>query len=153
MGFLAPLEKQLNEYFYDKAPRLPKGLCEFLVMIAPYVTIISAVLGAIALLGLVGISTLSLPVAVFAAPTYAFNFWVYTVATAIAWLLSLASIPGLFARSKQGWNFMFYGTLWGAVINLLSMNLFGMILGLLIGFYFLFQLRPYYMHLLGAPKA
>lgn len=153
MSFLAPAEKQLNEFFYDKAPRLPKGLCEFLVMIAPYVSIIGAIFGAIAILAMLGVSAIGVPLFLFAAPAYAFNYWIYAGATIVGWLLGIAAIPGLFARSKQGWNFMFYGALWSGIIQLISMNLFGLIIGLLISFYFLFQLRPYYMHALTAPKA
>ena len=153
MSFLAPLEKELNTIFYDKAPRLPKGLCEFLVMIAPYFTVVGVILLGIALLGMIGVGTLGLPVAFFAAPTYAFNYWVYAVVAVIAWLLRLASIPGLFARSKQGWNFMFYGVLWGGIVDLVSANFFGLVVGLALGFYFLFQLRPYYVHAIAAPKA
>lgn len=149
---LAPLEKELNVYFYEKAPRLPEGISEFLVMIAPYFTVLGVILGAIAILGLLGVSVIAIPAWALAAPGAAPSVMLYIVASVIGWLLSLASIPGLFARSKTGWNFMFYGVLWSAIINLLSFNIAGIIIGLLIGFYFLFQLRPFYMKHLMAPK-
>lgn len=150
-SFLAPLEKQLNEWFYIKAPRLPKGISEFLVLIAPYFTIIGAIFLTIALIVMMGVSVISLPIWAFAAPATV-NPMIYLILSIVSLLLSIASIPGLFARSKMGWNFMFYGVLWSALINLVSVNVVSLIISLVISFYFLFQLRPFYTHQLAAPS-
>lgn len=144
MSHLAPLEQQLHELFYVKAPRLPKEITDFLVTIAPYITVLFVILGGIAILGLIGISILALPLWFFAAPATA-NATIYLIFTLVGWLLSLAAIPGLFARSKQGWNFVFYGTLWNALRDLLTLNLIGLVISLAISFYFLFQARPWYL--------
>lgn len=142
-SLLEPLEKQLLDIFYTKAPRLPKEICELLVTLAPIFTLVGLILWGIAILAMMGVSILALPLWAFAAPA-ASNAFFYLVLSLVGWLLMLASLPGLFARSKTGWNFAFYGSLWQGIMNLLTLNLLGLVVGLAVSFYFLFQMRPWY---------
>ncbi|PIV90246.1 hypothetical protein COW46_05200 [Candidatus Gracilibacteria bacterium CG17_big_fil_post_rev_8_21_14_2_50_48_13] len=142
-SLLAPLEKQLAELFFTKAPRLPKEITELLVTLAPIFSLVGLFLWAIAILAMAGVSLLALPLWAFAAPA-ATNAFFYMLLSIVGWLLLLASIPGLFSRSKTGWNFAFYGSLWQGVINLVTFNLLGLIVGLAVSLYFLFQMRPWY---------
>ena len=59
-------------------------------------------------------------------------------------LLRLLSIPGLFAKTKAGWRMLYYSTLLNLVYAIFSYNLFSGLIGIIIGFYFLFQVREYY---------
>jgi hypothetical protein len=54
------------------------------------------------------------------------------------------AIPGLFARKATGWRFMYWAQLVGVVSNLASLNIMGAIIGAIIGFYFLFQIKSHY---------
>lgn len=141
--FLAPVEKEAIDFF-SRFPHLPKEIVNVLVLIVPYFAVISVILMGIAILAMTGISIIGLPLWFFAAPGGLFGGIIYTIFTIIGWALTLASIPGLFARAKTGWNFMFYGVLWSALMNLLSFNLISMVFSLLLSGYFLFEMRDHY---------
>lgn len=59
-------------------------------------------------------------------------------------VLEALAIPGLFGRKRSAWNLLFYATLIGAVQNVLSFNLGGLVIGTLVSLYFLFQVKSYY---------
>ena len=61
----------------------------------------------------------------------------------IALVLQALALPGLFKRSKTGWNFLFYADIVMIVQYVISFDLGG-IISSVIGFYFLFQIREYY---------
>ncbi len=70
----------------------------------------------------------------------------------ISWLFLLAqlilqaiSLPGLFARKKQGWTFTFLAVGASVVSSLLSFNLLAAIVVFLAGMYILFQVKSYYV--------
>lgn len=143
---LSGLEQTLELYFGKKAPELPKGVKDFLVSVAPWVTLISVVISLPAVLALIGISSFVMPMS---------SYMAYPVATGTMWMVSSAvlvvtivlealAIPGLFKRTKQGWNLVFYSSLVSIVFSIISLNLVGGIIGALISFYILFQLRSYY---------
>lgn len=143
---LAMLEETLNTYFGKKAPALPKGVKEFLVSIAPWLTLIAVVFMVPALLAVFSM--------VFMRGTWS-QYYGYgmpnvtpiIVAGIFAFtmlVLDVLALPGLFKRRKDGWNYMFYGSLVGVVSNIVSFNIFGLVVGTLLSMYFLFQLRSYY---------
>jgi hypothetical protein len=59
-------------------------------------------------------------------------------------LLEALSIPGLFKRSRQGWRYAYYATLVSIAGNLIGLHIVSAIVSALVGFYILFQIRPYY---------
>jgi len=73
-----------------------------------------------------------------------FNFSLGMVFLLAGFVLMLLAIPGLFKRSKIGWNYVYYSVLVNAVYSLINMQLFGLIVGTLISFYLLFQVKSYY---------
>ena len=135
------LIETLNLYFGKKAPQLPKGGREVIVKAAPYLVIVSVLLGLPAVLALLGMGA-AMPYLV-----YGMNYGVWYVSLAlgvVAMVLEIIALPGLFKPSPKGWNFSFYSMLVSAVSNLVTMNIIGMIIGLIIGFYILFQVKEYY---------
>lgn len=54
------------------------------------------------------------------------------------------AIPGLMKKSKQGWTYMFYATLVGVVLNIVQLNIAGLIIGSGIGLYLLYQVKHQY---------
>ncbi len=129
----------LDLYFGRKAPQLPVGLKSFLVKIAPYLTILSLLFAIPAVLALFGLSF-----AFGTAAGYAAGFSILGVLSIVVIILNAMALPGLFRRTPQGWNFVFYSVLVQAIQSLLMMNIVGLVIGLLIGFYILFQVRSYY---------
>jgi len=63
---------------------------------------------------------------------------------AISVVLEFLAVPGLFKKTRQGWNFVYYSALVSVLYSLVSFNLGGLIIGALISFYILFQVRTYY---------
>jgi len=72
------------------------------------------------------------------------TFSLTMVFTVVTLVLELIALPGLFKRSKSGWNFIFYASLVGIIQSVVSFSLGGLIIGGLVGLYVLFQVREYY---------
>ncbi|MBP8273129.1 MAG: chromate transporter [Acidobacteria bacterium] len=132
----------LNFYLVEKAPfQLPDGLKEFLVKYGPWITVVLLVLSLPALLVMLGIGTALVP---FGGVGYAAGFGYLTVVMIVQLGLTVAALPGLFARKMSGWTLLFYSQIISVVFSLLSGSIVGAILGGLISFYILFQVRSKY---------
>ena len=77
-------------------------------------------------------------------PFLGIGYLINVIFLAVMIVLEALSISPLFKRSKTGWNLLYYSTLLGAVQNLLSFNLGGLIIGTLLSLYLLFQVKEYY---------
>ncbi|HEX8974063.1 MAG TPA: chromate transporter [Patescibacteria group bacterium] len=143
-GAIAQLEEFLNEYLVKKAPfAIPAGGKEFIVKIAPYLIIIFAILAIPAILVGLGLTAIFAPFAFFAG-SFGTGFFLSAVFSLVAFIIELMAVPGLFARSKKGWNFAFYASLASLVGSLLAFNIVGGIIGAIIGWYILFQVKELY---------
>ncbi len=149
-GAFGKLEVTLDEYLVEKAPfQLPKNVKEIIVKFAPYLAILGVVMGIPGVLALLGAGTILAPLGVAGGimtgrPFLGFGFIVSVVFLGLMILLEGLAIPGLFARSKKGWNFLYWGALVGIVQNVISFNIGGLVIGGLISLYFLFQVKEYY---------
>src|SRR3990172_1763161 len=121
---MGQLEKMLDEYLVKKAPALPANFKEMLVKFAPYLAIIGVVISVPALLTLLGASAMlssSMYYAVYGAGLgYGYYLSIAFLIAVVA--LEALAIPGLFAKSKKGWNLLFYATLVSALSSLVGMN-------------------------------
>jgi hypothetical protein len=138
-AWLAPL--------FEKLPHIPQGGREWIVSVSPYIALVFGVLGIISLLGASGIgiiaSVLTLGLAV--------PMMISIVISLVSAVLLLMAFPGLKARTKKGWNLVFYSeviSVAGGVITAFTMtygsSIVGTAIGALIGFYILFEIRSYY---------
>lgn len=143
---LNKLETTLDLYLIKKAPALPKNIKELLVKFVPWLVIIGAALSVPGILSIFGATAVmtsnpyGAAVAATLGPTYYLSIALLVVVVA----LEVFALPGLFAKKKAGWNFLFYATLVSALSSLVSFNLGGFIIGTLIGLYLLFQVKEYY---------
>lgn len=145
--FMVQVENTLNEYLYNRVPHLPAEWRELLVKIAPYITILFVVLSIPVILAAIGVGAFLSPlVAIGGGVGAVAGFSLTIIVFAISVVLEAMAIPGLFARSKQGWQLLFYSTLINAVYNFVTFNLFGFILGTALSLYLLFQVKSYYTH-------
>jgi len=143
------LEDNLDLYLGKKAPQMPANWKEFLVKIAPSLAIIGVILGIPAILALLGLSAFVVPLGTLGGiasgkPFLGVGYLVSIFFLIAIIILEALSISPLFKRSKTGWNYMYYATLLGAVQNLISLNVGGLIIGTLLSLYLLFQVRPLY---------
>lgn len=146
-NYLAQLENTLDEYFNKKAPALPTNIREIIVKIAPYLTILSIIVtlpAILVLLGLGSFATVLAPMGGVQSVSSLPTMWLSIILLIPTIILDAMAIPGLFARSRMGWRYVYWAQLISVVANLLQLNIIGAIIGAFIGFYFLFQVRSYY---------
>lgn len=145
---LGGLEKTLNEYFGKKAPQLPGNVKDIIVALAPWFTLIGLIITLPLVLVALGLGAIVGPLSFLAGPqagvAFGVNYTVSMVILAVALVLQAMAVPGLFARSVKGWRFAYWSTLVSLLSNLVSFNIGGAILGAVISFYFLFQVRDRY---------
>lgn len=147
-GLVSRLEAILDEYMVKKAPfTLPAELKSFIATVSPYLIIVFAVLGLPVILTGLGISAVLAPVSMMgAAFGYGFglNAMISLVIAIIALIMEVVAVPGLFKRTRGGWNMVFYASIVSFIGNILSFNIIGGIIGAIIGWYILFQVKELY---------
>lgn len=135
MGFL-------DFYLVKKAPfQIPDNAKEWLVQYGPWITVVLMVLMLPAVLFVLGVGTALVP---FGGVGYATGFGYLAIGLIVELGLTAASLPGLFARRMAGWKLLFYARAVGLVASLLAGNIVSALVGGLISFYILFQVRPLY---------
>jgi hypothetical protein len=138
------LEQTLSKWF-GKLPNLPANVREVLVKLAPYFAIIGLVLSLPVILFALGLGFIAGPIlavgGMWAAASGGVLAMVYAIVSVV--LLGL-SISGLFARHSEGWRYLYYNALVGAVYSILNMDLGGLVIGTGISLYILFQIRSHY---------
>ena len=134
------LVEWLNVYFGEKAPKMPVGLKDFIVKVAPWLSIIGLVFSLPAILVLIGISSF-IPAGY---GMYLGNSTVVVIFAIASVVLYASAIPGLFKKTIAGWNFIFYATAINLIWSLVTGDIVNLIIGALIGFWILFQIRSYY---------
>ena len=131
----------LDFYLVKKAPfQIPDGGKEAIVKYGPWILVVLLVLSIPAILLILGLGTVLLPFAPIAATGIA-GAWVVLL---ISLGLEIAALPGLFARKMSGWKLLFYARCITILYSLMSYAIIGAIIGGLISFYILFQVREKY---------
>ncbi len=127
------------ENFYKQVPNLPANAREVLVKIAPAISLIFGVLGV-----LVGLSALGLsPLALLGGLHSSFVVLLTGIATLVSSILLLMAYPKLAKGKYKGWEYLFWSQSVSVISAVISLSL-GSVLGMLIGFYILFQIKSYY---------
>ena len=146
-NLLAQLENTLDEYFGKKAPALPQNIKEIIVKIAPYLVIIGLIFTIPAifiLFGLGGLASTLAPVggaqAVASLPT----MWIGILLLIPVIILEAMAVPGLFSKKIAAWRYVFWAQVIAIISSLVQLNIVGGIIGALIGFYILFQVKGLY---------
>lgn len=150
------LEAILNEWFGVKAPHLPEEAKKFIVTVSPWLAIIGVVFGAFAAFSLFSAASsfmaLSGAYGAYAAAVVGAGFtpmfWLSMAFMVAMVVLEAMAIPGLRSRTYAGWKWMYYASLLSLVQGLVSMHFVSAIIGAVIGWYILFQVRSHYS---GAP--
>jgi len=127
------------EELFAKLPNLPKGGTDVLVSIAPWLALIFGVLGVIGGLSAIGIS----PLALFGGISSSFAVLATGIGALISSILMLMAFSGLKKRTYKGWELLFWSEVVSVVSAVLSISV-GSVLGVLVGFYLLFQIKRYY---------
>lgn len=144
-NYVDQFETWLDEYMVKKAPfQIPMGGKEFLATIAPYLVIIGAVLLVLALPALLGLGAIGGAMGMMMGSGWGFFMLVSLITNVIVIILELYALSGLFKRTKASWRLIYYATLVSFAGNVLSLNIIGAIVGGIIGWYILFQMKEMY---------
>jgi len=146
---LSQLEDTLEVYLVKKAPfSIPENWKELIVQFAPYLTILGIIVSVPAVFAVLGLGALVSPFTAFLGPryvlSYSFNYVLSMVALAVVIVLAAMAVPGLFKREEKAWRFLFYASLVNVVSGFLGGDWVGMIIGALLSWYVLFQVKEYY---------
>ncbi len=139
------LEDVLDLYLVKKAPfQLPENIKELIVKYGPYITLVLMLLALPVIVVALGVSSVLLPaVGVVARINTGIMATVCLLFAIASLVLEAIALPGLFKRSKAGWNFVFYAVLVSTVSYLLHLDVLSLVFTV-VTFYFLFQIRSYY---------
>lgn len=136
------LESTLHEYLVEKAPKLPNNIKDVLVSVAPWLTLIMVILSLPTLLGVIGLGGLVAPLA---ALTGSYTGWsIGLIILLIVIILEALAVPGLFSKTTQGWKYAYYATLVSGIYSLVNRDIIGLIFGMILSLYILFQIKEYY---------
>jgi len=132
----------LDFYLVKKAPfQIPDGGKEAIVKYGPWVLVVLLVLAIPAILVLLGVGAVFAP---FGGVTVATGFGMAALFLIVEIGLEIAALPGLFARKMSGWKLLFYARIIAVIYGLTSWAPLSAIIGGLISFYILFQVRQKY---------
>ena len=149
-GMVGQLEALLDEYLVKKAPfSLPNNVKEFIVKVAPYLIIVMAVLAAPIIFTALSLSVLLAPFAFLSGVSgggFGFFGVVHVVTSLASIVVELFAVKGLLSRTKRGWTLVFYASIISLLGSVLALNIVNGILGAVIGWYFLFQVKDKYVH-------
>ncbi|MBI3984954.1 MAG: hypothetical protein HY344_03365 [Candidatus Levybacteria bacterium] len=133
---------------YAKLPALPKGATDFIVNIAPWLSLIFGVLSILVGVSAFGfLAVLSPFAAVSGAGAYAITGLLSSVVLLVEGVIMVVAFPSLKNRAVKGWNLLFWSLVLSVVSSVLSLNVYGVVqsvVGALIGYYFLYQMKSYY---------
>lgn len=138
-GWLAPI--------FAKFPHLPENGRRTLADIAPWLALIFGVLG---LLGILSAGSLVsyLSFSFIGMGMLQISMFLSLLAGLIASVLQILAFKPLKARHKKGWSLLFYATVLTTATAILSLlfgySSFGGLIGALIGFWLLFEVRGLY---------
>lgn len=142
---IQPLVKPL-ENLYVKAPALPANIREFLVTIAPWLSLIFGVLTIIGSLSAFGLGAVATPFYAMAGVSPIFLIITGVIALVQGVIMVLAFSP-LRKKSLKGWNLLFLSELVSIVSSVISLSVGSIVMAVVvaaIAFYLLFQVKSYY---------
>lgn len=142
---LKQLETTLETYLVKKAPyTIPSNIKEMIVNFSPWILLLMIILTLPMVLALFGLGAVLLPFSFLGGVQAGLGFSSVMIFSLIILVLQAIALPGLFKRAKSSWNFLFYASLVSAVSNIVSFNLGGLVIGSLLTWYILFQVKEYY---------
>lgn len=141
------LEAMLAPIF-EKFPHLSEKNREGVVKISPWIALIFGILGIVGLLGVGGMGLGALSMMGYGG--YGLPMLIHLAIALLSSALLLMSYPGLKAMTKAGWNLAFYSevvSVAGGVVGIAmwgGSDIVGVVIGALIGFWILFEIRSHY---------
>lgn len=141
-GYLAPL--------FANLPHIPQGGRDFIVNVAPWLALVFGVIGVWGGIKMLGFGGGEYADLMRIAGYSSTAFMVGAIFNIASSALLLAGFTGLRAKTRNGWNMVFYSmvvSVAGGVVSValgMMYGLIGLLIGAFIGFYLLFEIRNSY---------
>lgn len=145
-GMVDQFEAFLDEHMVKNAPfHIPAGGKEFIVTVSPYLTIVMAIIAIPVIVAALGITAFLSPFAMMGGYSHFGVLGLLSgILSLIALVLDLSAVKGLFARTHASWRLLYYVSLISLASSLVSFNIVSGIIGSIIGWYILFQVKSLY---------
>ncbi len=143
---LTDVENKLNEIFGKKAPKMPESVVDFLVKYGPYLIIVGLILTVLTVFQTIGWTSRLAPMNRWGGYNYGFGpkFWLMEILMLVPAAMQAMAVSPLMKRQIKGWRLMFWASLVSVVIGVLRLELGGTLVGAIISWYILFQIRKEY---------
>ena len=137
MGFL-------DYWLVKKAPfQIPEGGKEWIVKWGPWINLVLIIWFLLSMLATYSLFSNSMLGGFFGYP-HGTTYWLSIAILVAQFILQAMALPGLFARKIRGWTLLFYSETVSIIYGLVTGNFLSVIVGALVGFYVLFQIRAKY---------
>jgi len=151
------LEQFLESIFLKKAPyQLPQKVKDAIVKFAYWAVIIGIVLSILSILSFLRASSYLSMMRRFYGVGAGPQYYLGVVALVVQTVLMISALSGLKAKSKKGWQMMYYSVLASVVYSVVSFyNIGGLVWSLImaaIGMYILFQVKGSYTSQTASPE-
>lgn len=145
-SFLKQMEDFFYTYLHKKAPfHIPPNGREAIVKIGPWIALVLMILALPAILVALGLSAIFAPAAyMYGGYHTGAGFMLQGLLSLMALVMQAIALPGLFKRALKSWYLLYYAALISAVAQLLGGQVIGMLVGLIISLYILFEIKEYY---------
>ncbi len=137
------VESQIENFVTKSLPPLPEKVIEVLVQLSPWFAVLGVIVGVPTIMTLLGVSRAAAYYRL-AGIGLGWGYQISNVLFIIQMVLSALAIQGLFARKLSAWRLMYYSAWVSIVANLISGEVLGMLIGGLLSFYILFQVKKAY---------
>jgi hypothetical protein len=125
---------------FKSAPKFPPGIVDFLVSFAPYLALIGGVLGVLSVLTFFSLGNIIYTFK----PSFVTLFYLPIIGSIISGIMLIAAYPDLKEKKLFGWKLVFWAVNVSILISLLSLNLLGALLGAVVSWYILSEVKGKY---------
>ena len=123
---------------------MPPDIKESIVKFGPWVILVLMLMTLHVALTFLGIGAALTPFSFAWGVGRGFSSVISMVLSLIMCILQAIALPGLFKKSLKSWYLVFYSTLVYAVESAFNFSLGGLIIGVPLSLYILFQIKEYY---------
>jgi len=128
----------MMEGWFKGLPKLPAGIIDFLVMIAPWLALVFGILGVLGTISALGLMGMTLPYAnMYGGVDTGINY-IAVIGGLISSVLTLLAFPGLKAMKFNGWMMLFWSQVVGVVASVLGVAVGALNVGGIIGILLVF---------------
>lgn len=136
---ISDLENRLGNFF-SRVPSLPSDIKQLIVDYGPYLVLIGGILTIVSFSGILNLFLVGSPLL---GGMFLYNYYLWMLYSIISGIVQIVAFKPLRSKKLSGWRMLFYLTLIYSALSVLSLQLLSL-LGPLIAFYILFQIKSNY---------